>query len=388
MSSMLTQIAPVLYGCGAVNELGDKIKEQGGSKVLLVSDEGLKAVGTVDRVAKIIADAGLEVVVVDNIITEPPDYQIDEVYHANKDKGIDLIVGLGGGSCMDAAKAIAFMFSMGYDSIQPYLMPGPFEVKIPLILVPTTSGTGSESSLVGVIANTAEDFKGGVLYPMALSIVDPELAVTMDPFLTAITGMDAFSHAAEAMTSNMHNPKSDALGSAALRDIVEALPVAVANGSDIEARSKMAAAANLAAMAFSDSFVHFGHAMAESIGAKCEGSEGHISHGLCCALVTPAIMEYVGDLCDDRIVSVAKALGVEICEGDDCPAIGAKVGDCIRALIREVGIPSFEQIGVTREALAAIAGEVASNFHNEAAIAPITPEIAEKYILRAYDAYR
>ncbi|MGI6217790.1 MAG: iron-containing alcohol dehydrogenase [Coriobacteriales bacterium] len=391
MFSNLTQLAPVVYGNGSVSVIADKIQELGGTKVMLVYDEGIKEAGTGPRVASIIREAGIDLVEIDNIITEPPDSQMEEIYAANKDRGIDLIVGLGGGSCMDAAKALSFMFANKIDSLEGYLMPGPdYPVSgIKLIEIPTTSGTGSEASLVGVIADTKNNLKGGVLSPMTLSIVDPELALTMPPYLTAITGMDAFSHCVEAMTANMHNPKSDALADYAIRQIMECLPRAVSKGTDLEAREGMAVAALFGGMAFSDSFVNFGHAMAENIGARCEADDGHIPHGLCCALCLPPTMEYVGDLCGDRIVVVANAMGID-CTGieGDYPKIGAKAADETRRFMKQIGIPSFAEKGVSRDDIMDAVPAVAASHHCEACIAPITEDVAAKYTARAYDAYQ
>ena len=385
MSVNYTQYAPVLYGCGAVNELPAKIKELGAETVLCVYDRGVAGCGIGGRILGIIRDAGITAYAFEEVLPEPPDYQIDNLYNEYKDKGIDLIIGIGGGSCMDTAKGVAWMFTHNYDSIQKHVYLGPNAEwgKFPLIEIPTASGTGSEVSPVAVITDTSCNFKGGVLICASLAILDPELTRTAPPFVTATSGMDAFSHAAEAMTSRLANPKSITLAAKALSNIVKYLPTATHTGDDMEARDAMSIAANFAGLAFADGSVHLGHAMAETIGAAT-----HQPHGLCCALCVAPTMEFVGEYAADKIKLVADAMGIDYADiADDGVAIGLRVADAIRELLRACDIPSFADRGVTREQIMALVQDVVECRHSFKSPVDVTADIAEKYLARVCDTY-
>lgn len=385
MSAMYSQYAPVFFGNGAIEELPDKIKGFNASTVLCIYDRGVAGCGIGPRVVGIIRDAGLTAYAFEEVEPEPPDYQIDNIYNEYKDKGVDLVIGLGGGSCMDTAKGVAWMFTFEKESIRPYLYHDSrwMWASFPLILIPTASGTGSEVSPVAVITDTSNNFKGGILVHTSLAVLDPELTKTAPPFITATSGMDAFSHAAESLTTKVPTPKSDVLAAHALKNIVKYLPVAMEDGGNMEAREALSVAANFAGMAFSDASVHLGHAMAETIGAVV-----HQPHGLCCALCIAPCMEYIGDYVPERIKMVADAMGIDYADiADDGTAIGLRVGDAIRDLLRTCNVPSFEDRGVTREQIMALVPDVVSNFHSAKCPVPLTEEMAEKYLARVCDAY-
>ncbi len=385
MAVLYQQFAPVLFGEGAVNELPGEMKKLGASTALCIYDKGVASCGIGPRIVDIIKDAGLTAYAVEDILPEPPDYQIDNIYNEYKDKGVDVIVGIGGGSCIDTAKGVAFMFCYNPESVRPHVYIGPDSLwgKFPLIAIPTASGTGSEVSPVAVITDTSCGFKGGVLTPATLAILDPELTRTAPPFVTATSGMDAFSHAAEGMTSKTINPMALTLGAAAVTSIVKNLPTATHDGSNMEARSAMSVASNFAGMAFSDAPVHLGHAMAETIGAVL-----HQPHGLCCALCIAPCLEYVGEFCPGRIQPVADAMGIDYSDiADDETAIGLRVGDAVRDLLRACEVPSWKDRGISREDIMALVHDVATNFHSLDCPTEITDEIAEKFTARSYDLY-
>ncbi|MDO5118360.1 MAG: iron-containing alcohol dehydrogenase [Eggerthellaceae bacterium] len=385
MSGSYTQYAPVLYGIGAVNELPDQVKGFGANTVLCLYDRGVAGCGIGPRIMGILRDAGITAYAFEEVEPEPPDYQVDNIYNEYKDKGIELVIGLGGGSCMDTAKGVAWLFTFKKESIRPYLYHESrwMWADFPLILIPTASGTGSEVSPVAVITDTSCNFKGGILVHTSLALLDPELTKTAPPFVTATSGLDAFSHAAESMTTKVTNPKSDVLCTYALSNIMKYLPIAMEEPGNMEARNALSISANFAGIAFSSASVHLGHAMAETIGAAV-----HQPHGLCCALTVAPCMEYVGDYTPDRIKMVADAIGVDYADiADDGTAIGLRVGDAIRDLLRTCKVPSFADRGVTREQIMALVPDVVSNFHALKCPVPLTEEMAEKYLARICDAY-
>lgn len=336
MFSVYQQKAPVLFGCGAVGQLGDKVKELGGTKVFLVYDEGVKKSGIADRVKGILVSAGLDVVVYDQVGFEAPDVDVDKGAEFAIKSGVDCVVGLGGGSCLDISKFFAVLLhnpppvSQYYAYKVPKHLPHP-----PVILIPTCSGTGSEVTAHGVVHDVATNKKEAVLCYSDLSILDPELCVTAPPKVTAYTGMDAMSHAVEAYLSNTPNPKSDLLALDAIRRIAANIERAYINGADIEARTELALASNFAGLAFNDASVIFGHAIAHTFGLELG-----IPHGIGCALVLPEVIAFSEKAVPERVENIRKALGAA--EGQSAPGF-------VRDLMRKVGIPSLKSMGHSRE---------------------------------------
>jgi alcohol dehydrogenase len=238
---------------------------------------------------------------------------------------------------MDTAKAVNILLT-NPSPIGKYL-PGPgMSFAKPgkaLILIPTTSGTGSEVTPIAVLTITERHAKGGIMGPAcraSLAIVDPSLAAGMPPSITADTGMDAFAHAAEAITSIQANPMSDILAEKAIGLICAYLPKVVKDGTDMEARTNMSFAAMLAGYAFSDAITHFGHAIGHSLGAKY-----HIPHGNACGIALPGVMEFVAKAVPERVRYVGKAMGLDMPDTLSIEQTGKRVADAIRALSAEIG---------------------------------------------------
>ena len=255
------QNAPVLYGAGAINELGDKLKEWGVEKALVMYDQGIKGAGIDKKVLDQLDAAGIPYVTYDQIPPDPPDTVVNECGEIAKKENVDAIIGLGGGSCMDAAKGVNFYVSNDLTDIRPYIDGPPIPqapLKLKTIAIPTTSGTGSEVTFVAVLSDTEKGVKGGVFSPSTLAILDPELCLTVPPHITTMTALDALAHACESYTSIAANPKADILDLAAISMIFKYLPIAYKDGSNLEARSQLMLAANFAGMGFSDTMIQIG----------------------------------------------------------------------------------------------------------------------------------
>jgi alcohol dehydrogenase class IV len=246
---------------------------------------------------------------------------------------------------MDAAKGVNVLVNNPGPVNQyfgnPFYTPG-----VPVVMVVTTAGTGSESTSVGVITDTINDAKNSVIVNATLGILDPEATLTVPPELTAATGMDAFAHAAEAITAKLPNPKSELLGVAAIKKVMANLPVAIADGSKIDARGELLLASNFAGMAFNDALVHLGHAIAHSAGAKF-----HITHGVVCALALPEVMKYAATVDAAKVKIVGEAMGLSFNGGESAEEIGEMVAAAIRKFIKEIGIKSFKALGISRDDL-------------------------------------
>ncbi|NMB40744.1 MAG: iron-containing alcohol dehydrogenase [Firmicutes bacterium] len=341
MIGSFSRMVPVLFGPGASMHTGLKVKQAGIQKVLCVYDQGIKSAGIADKVIDNLKEAGLKVVIFDEVQPDPSDILINEAAQMAIAEKVDGIVGVGGGSSMDAAKAINVLLTnpapinFYYVATGNEHKPGKF-----MVLIPTTAGTGSEATPISVVSDIPTQSKKGVIGPAttaALAIVDPELLLGLPPKVTASTGMDAFSHAVEALTSKGMNPMSDLLAEKAVSLIVENLDKAVKNGSDMAARTNMSFASLIAGMAFSDALVHWGHAIAHTIGAH-----HHVPHGVGCAVALPAAVEYVADAVPDKVQRVAQAMGLSIPKDLTPLELGIKVADAIRDLNRGVGIPSLK----------------------------------------------
>lgn len=348
---------PVLFGPGASLRTGLKVKQLGVQKVLCVYDQGVKSAGIADKVIDNLKAAGLQVVVYDGVEADPPDTNINKAAEMANAEKVDGIVGVGGGSSMDTAKAINVLLT-NPPPISLYYVGSGNEMKPgkPLVLLPTTAGTGSEVTPISVVSDTATHSKKGVIGPTStatLAIVDPELLLGLPPKITASTGIDAFSHAVEALTSEGMNPMSDVLAEKAVALITENLVKSVKDGSELTARTNMAFASLIAGFAFSDSLTHWGHAIAHTIGAQF-----HIPHGVGCAVALPAVVEYVADAVPDKMKRVALSMGLSLQEDLSPAELGTAVAEAIRSLNREVGIPSLKEFKIEEASLEQLPGAV------------------------------
>ncbi len=325
----------------------DALETVKGSRAMVVTDRTMRQLGFVEEVVQRLRKNGMEVLVFDEVEPEPSKETVMKGAERAREFSPDWFVGLGGGSCMDAAKAIWVMYErpdLRIEDITPMTELG-LRKKARLVCIPTTSGTGSDATWATVITSREEVFKMELasreILP-DLSIVDPRLASKMSPSLTASTGMDVVAHAVEAYLSQWSNPFSDALALQALRLAFRYLPRAYANGSDMEAREKMHVAATMAGMAFSNSQIGLIHAMGHSLGAVY-----HLPHGRTVGLFLPYGMEYAREVAKERLVDIAWAAGVEAPSREE--TVERLLG-WIRDFVRGLGEPlSVRELGIGRE---------------------------------------
>lgn len=352
MPFSVNHLTPLFFGAHMSLRTGMKLREFGVTRVLFVYDQGVKKAGIPDKIIKNVEAMGIKVSVYENVQPDPPDYTVDEAAEIGLRDQVDGVVGLGGGSSMDTAKAANLMLT-NPPGIQKYLGARvQFKPGKTLILIPTTAGTGSEVTTMAVLTDTRDHRKkgpGGPYCRATLAIVDPLLTVGMPPQITADTGMDAFAHAFEAVTSGQAHPMSDLLGMKAIDLICQNLPTAVKNGKDTEARSNMSYAATLAGYAFTDSITHLGHSIGHALGAS-----HHVPHGNACALAMPEIAEFIAES-TPGVKRVGKAMGLKIDETTTAKEAGKMVHDAIRALNKQIGIKGLQQNSIPESDLAAIA---------------------------------
>jgi alcohol dehydrogenase len=293
------------------------------------------------------------------VVPNPTDTSVHEGLALYRSSGRDGLIGYGGGSAIDSAKAIRVMASSGGQNILDYVHPDPSPIAalLPLIAVPTTAGTGSEvtwvSNVTSSVTGSKTVIRNPALYP-AVSIVDPTLTHSMPPGLTANTGFDAFSHAVETYTSGMRAPVSDALAYRSMELIVAALPRAVRGGADAESRHQMSLAATMAGIAFTNGGLHSGHHVSHILTSRY-----HLTHGLACILTIPTLLAYLRPVCMEKVASLAPLFGVPSGLPPEEASVRAAVE--LRALIDAVGVPTIEEAtGDTPEAIPGlVAGTVA-----------------------------
>lgn len=336
-SFTVTQPTRIRFGCGAVNELGSLVKEFKGSKVLLVVDPGLVKAGLLPKLTASLEQEQLPFVVYDQVDPEPGLRLADRACVLAQENGCDCVIGAGGGSAMDVAKAVSILLTNGGKAAD-YLGLGLIKkAGVPKIMVPTSAGTGAEVTFTAVFINEETGSKGGMngdpLYPDA-AILDPELTLSLPPKVTAYTGIDALTHALEAYTSTQAHAISEIYSLEAIHLIAENLPAACANGGNLEARAAMLMGSLLGGKALATAGVGLVHAMAYPLG----GMFG-IPHGLANAVLLPYVVEYnlPGNL--GKFALLAEALG-ENTEGLSQREAAGRCVDALFELNADVGIPA------------------------------------------------
>ena len=306
------QMADILFtGAGALAKLPESLTGNGVKKPLIVTDQGLVKAGLSQKVQAVLTEAGIPFAVYDETVPNPTTGNVHAALAIYRKEGCDSLIGLGGGSSMDTAKACGVLATSGGDDILAYAGPGTLKAPLPCyIAIPTTAGTGSESTCIAVITNDTGEHhvKFGVADPRLLpkvAIIDPLLMTGLPPFITAATGMDALTHAVEAYISLGASEYTDALAIGAIKLIFKYLRRAVGNGNDIEAREKMAYAQTMAGMAFSNGGLGIVHSLAHPLSAFYG-----IPHGDANALVLPYVLEFNKIVCREKLADVARAAGL------------------------------------------------------------------------------
>jgi alcohol dehydrogenase len=342
-----------LMGSGCVNEVGERVKSLGGSKVLIVTDAGISKMGMADKIKGIIEAAGIAAVVFDGAEPNPTDKNVDAGYKVWKDEKCDTIVSLGGGSSHDCAKGVGLLAANGgrihdYEGVDKSENP-----MVPLLAINTTAGTASEMTRFCIITDTSRKVKMAIVdwrVTPAISFNDPELMAGMPPALTAATGMDALTHAIEAYVSTAATPLTDSAALMAIKLIAKYLPAAVANGTNMEAREQMAFAQFLGGMAFNNASLGYVHAMAHQLGGFY-----NLPHGVCNAILLPHVEQFNLIACPERFRDIAIALGENV-DGLSVNDAAQLAIDSIKRLSTSVGIPAgLTELGVKEEDLEVMA---------------------------------
>ncbi len=300
------EVPEIIFGRGLLNQVGSCAKRLGGKKIFLVSDEGLFRAGWVDRVMKSLLDAGLDFVFYDQVTSNPKDYEIEDGFREYLAQGADVIVGLGGGSAMDAAKGIAILGSNG-GRIQDYRGTDQIHRPLPpLVLCPTTCGTGSDVSQFAVVNDTAEKCKFTIMSRCVapdISLTDPDTLETLPDEYVGSSAVDALSHAVEAYFSVAASSLTDVNAQEALILLNKSFVNAVKErrAEDLENLSR---ASLHAGMAFSNALLGIGHALSHPIGGLYNANHGHVN-----AVLLPEVLRYDFPVVKKKLAGFAAALG-------------------------------------------------------------------------------
>lgn len=344
MGNQFIMPGKIVYGAGALQDAKPLLKEFG-KKALIVTDRFMVRIGNVKLVTDILDDLHIDYRIFDEVNSEPTDIIIDRGVEKYKNENCDFLIAIGGGSPMDAMKAIGAVATNGSE-IDDYYgkiinIPTP-----PMVAVPTTSGTGSEATQFTIITNTKDNIKmllkGPVLMP-DLAIGDPAFTLTAPAPITAATGLDALCHATEAYTSRKAQPLTDDLALNATKRIFKNLPIVYKDPKNIEARAEMSLAALEAGIAFNNASVTLIHGMSRPIGALF-----HVPHGISNAMLMNACYQFAIDGAYSRFADLGRAIKVAH-HTDDDRAAAEKFLEACKEICTVCEIPTLEGYGINQE---------------------------------------
>ncbi len=345
----------ITFGGGSAGKTGEILRRQGVGKVLVIVDPGFAKAGPFEKITDSLAKEKIPFVVFDGVEPEPPVELADQGGALARREKCDFVLGVGGGSAMDTAKAAAVLATnegqardyQGLDKVpKPGLRKG---------MIPTTAGTGSEVTFTAVFVNRDQKKKAGInsafLYP-ELSILDPELTLNLPPTVTAFTGMDALAHAIESYTSTAANTVSEIFSLRAIRLIGRNLREAVFNGRNAEARANMLLGSLLAGVGLANAGVTAVHSLAYPM-----GGEFRVPHGVANGMLLGPVMEYNVFSCPEKFAKIAEEMG------ERTQGLGTKEGalsgvKAVQRLSREIEMPQrLSDLGIPEDALPRMAEE-------------------------------
>lgn len=344
----------VFFGKGAIEKLPDILKEYRAGNIMVLHGSSVKRAGLADRVIEEIKKAEVKVIVFEGVVPDPTNDVVETTAELARKEEIDVFIAVGGGSCIDLAKAVNVLMTN----------PGPIgqyggfrkveKPVFPLIAIPTTAGTSSEVTNVVALTDTETVCKYVIIDNKLVPdkvIADPEFTRTMPPSVTAATGMDAITHAVESYISNMVTPLTEYHSLKAFQIFYENLPKAAADGSDMEAREQMMLGCIIAGFGFSNANLGLVHGIAHTLSAHF-----HLPHGMANAAVLPYVLEYNADSCPEKMTVLAKAIGLSV--SGDSKKDQKLLPEALLKLTKELKIKTLSEQGIKEEDLDMLAEDV------------------------------
>jgi alcohol dehydrogenase len=337
----------IVFGYGSLAEAGHCALRLGARRPFVVTDPGIIEAGWVAELIGHLREVGLTAQVWAGVTPNPKDHEITAAFERYVECGCDVIIAIGGGSCMDAAKGVAIMSGNGggildYAGVDQAQEPIP-----PLVMIPSTSGTGADVSQFCIVTDTTRSTKitimGRALLP-DISVTDPRLLTTMPDELNAATGLDALTHGVEAFVSLAHNPLTDTHALTAVRLVGSDLERTLIEPGDLVARTSMAQASLEAGLAFTNAILGATHAMSHQVGGLLDAP-----HGVVNGVLLPHVIRYNAALVPDRFVPLARVAGLDV-NGVPAAEVAQMLAAWVRRLSDRVGVPrGLRELGVTED---------------------------------------
>lgn len=348
----------IFYGRGSSEKVGAEAALRG-KKALIISDKIMDQLGYVSECRTLLQEAGVNSEVYLGVASEPTDEYVAEALTLFQKEQCDMVISVGGGSCIDTAKAIAVLATNG-GYIGDYMGGRKLaqNAPVPHIAIPTTAGTGSEATDVTVITNSSNDVKMMIKQPAfmpSVAIVDPLLTISSPKNVTSATGVDALSHAIEAYLSKKAHPMTDTMAVSAMKLIVENILTAYNEGENVDAREAMSLGSLQAGMAFSNASVCLVHGMSRPIGALF-----HVPHGISNAMLLPAVLEFSQEACIDRLADIGRIFQPdnESLTREEAAEIAVQ---SVKDLCLKLNIPNLRGWGIDEEAFKAAISKMATD---------------------------
>ncbi|WP_251553668.1 iron-containing alcohol dehydrogenase [Neobacillus muris] len=355
MKSFISPVT-VISGPGSIARVPEEINKFGASKVMIFADPGIVKIGLVNKLENLLAYASIEYVIYSDLEPEPPLEVGDRALQALRESQADFVIGMGGGSSLDIAKAVAVL-SANDGRVQDYLnLTGTKQLTnkgLPKMLIPTTSGTGAEVTDIAVFSlETTKDVITQPLLLADIAIVDPELTYTLPPSITASTGIDALTHAVEAFISVNATPLTDALAIDAIERIAANIRTAVWDGANMAARQELSWGSLMAGLSFYNAGVSGVHALAYPLGGLFK-----LPHGVSNAVMLPYVFDYIWPSCMKKMARMAQALGVNSEHLSVREAAIAAV-QALNQIVLDTGVPrTLKDYQIKREDIETLASE-------------------------------
>jgi len=336
MAQIRKFVAPeFIFGVSAIEQVSRYVRNFGAHKPLIVTDKGVINAGWTQRVSSSLSGNGIDYAIFSEISPNPRDFQVMNGSVFYDQEKCDLIIAIGGGSVMDCAKAIGIVSTnqvnvKSFEGVDNVEIPGP-----PLICIPTTSGTSADVSQFSIINNTEKKVKFAIISTTMVpdvALIDPQVCLTMDPFLTACTGVDALVHAIEAFVSTAHSPMTDLHALEAIRLMSSYLPQVIEHPDDIDVRTHLMQGSLQAGLAFSNASLGAVHSLAHCLGGYLD-----LPHGECNAILLDHVIAFNYPKSPDRYDRIAEALGLEI-KKKTITEKSALIIETIRNLKSQLGI--------------------------------------------------
>ncbi len=334
----------LVFGPNSLGEAGFAALRLGARRPMVVTDPGIVEVGWLDELLVHLRTARLEPVVFSRITPNPKDFEVRAAFEAYREQGADVLIGLGGGSVLDAAKGVAILTGNGGDILDYAGVDQLTDPIPPLLMIPSTSGTGADVSQFCIVTDTDRSVKitimGRALVP-DISITDPRLLVTMPEELNAATGLDALTHGIESYVSRAHNPLADLHALNAVTLVCTNLRTTMTRPREQTARANMAQASLQAGLAFTNAILGATHAMSHQVGGLLDAP-----HGVVNGVLLPHVIRYNARATPQRFVSLARAAGLAV-DGVPGEVAAEMLAEYIRRLADDIGVPrGLRELGV------------------------------------------